>query len=268
MMHKLVWLPKVACDPAMRGLPLAIAVLFATRYFHPKTGKAWPSHATLAAELGATRRNVQLALDRLIAAGWIECETGGGGRGQRNRYRMGVASDAERRKGVASDRKGRRSEPKKGVASDAREKGDGKKGGERRESARVAPSSFSSSSKRSERMERAFQNAAAKRTEGETFPAGVLVPSSLDEAERIAGWDRERAQAEFLKFSNYCREEGRQPTPSAWRNWCRRGLEFDTRDAKSNRPTREVGLPSALRGLKTWLDVTEEVEREGRDETE
>jgi DNA-binding GntR family transcriptional regulator len=51
------------------------------------SGEAWPSHATLAAELRATKRGVQKGIDQLVDAGHLAVHSGCG-RMVTNRYRM------------------------------------------------------------------------------------------------------------------------------------------------------------------------------------
>ena len=62
--YRLQWLEEVAVDKRMRGLPLACAVLLATRYVNSESGLAWPSVDRLARELQTDRRNCRRALDR------------------------------------------------------------------------------------------------------------------------------------------------------------------------------------------------------------
>ena len=91
---KLKWLEAIAGDRSMPRLALAVAILIATRYLNNKTGRAWPGVDRLAQELRATRRNCQHALDRLVAAGWLLRERGGG-RKLSNVYRLNsVTGDA------------------------------------------------------------------------------------------------------------------------------------------------------------------------------
>ena len=90
VVRKLNWLEAVATDPDMRGAPLAVAVVLATRYLNNQSQMAWPGIKRLAADLGVHRRNVQRALDDLVAGGWLTRHRGGrvDGRNWANEYRI------------------------------------------------------------------------------------------------------------------------------------------------------------------------------------
>ena len=80
----------------------------------------------------------------------------------------------------------------------------------------------------------------------ETITAG-----QIEEAERLAGWDAARAHEEFDKFRDYHREHASRfrDWPAAWRNWCRKGRQFDERDMGRER----TGVCGAVSGLRDWL---------------
>lgn len=91
--YRLQWLEEVAVDKRMRGLPLACAVLLATRYVNSESGLAWPSVDRLARELQTDRRNCRRALDQLVDTGWLGRSIGGG-RGRSNRYYLKAGAGA------------------------------------------------------------------------------------------------------------------------------------------------------------------------------
>jgi hypothetical protein len=67
------------------------------------------------------------------------------------------------------------------------------------------------------------------------------------------GWDAERAFAEFDKFRDwYMRKRPfSYDWQAEWRNWIKRGVEWDARHSKKKRQT---GLASAITGIRNALN--------------
>ena len=65
----LEWMEKVVCDRSMHGLPAMVAMLLGI--YCIKNGEGWPSVGELATKLHTDHSNVQLAIDRLVEAGWL-----------------------------------------------------------------------------------------------------------------------------------------------------------------------------------------------------
>jgi Helix-turn-helix domain len=265
-MHKLVWLQGVATDPAMRGLPCAVAVLLALRYFHPATGQAWPSQARLARELSCKRQNLGLAIDRLVEAGWLGKHSGG--RGSSNRYWLNIPADkatsspaggAALLAGLGSPAGGATSCP----AGGARLKGIN----QGRESRVVADPTrapcFSILEKETKEDKPANSKPAtlgnSKPATLEKKPAILKFPDAwsalsvaeLDIAWKLAEWDAERANREFQKFRTYNRTKHSPNWSDTWELWCQRGREYDQKDLKQSAST---GVRAAALGMKRWLD--------------
>ncbi len=221
--RRLEWLERVALDPDCRGLPTAVAALLAARYFNSKTGRAWPATATLAERLTADRRSVQRAFDLLVAAGHLERELGGGRR-RTNSYWMrqkggaAAALDAE---------KGRRPRPEKAASTPRKER----------------------------RPRRPNLGNTPGTTRGRPAPPQTslpdkweLGPAEFTVAQRLAGWDPERAREEFEHFRAYHRTKGAGSADwaASWEVWCRNGAKFD-------QGSKRGSSRSALRGLQRWV---------------
>ncbi len=87
--RKLNWLTAIATDRQARGLPLALAVVLACRYFNARTETAWPGIETLARDLDSDRRAVQRAVKQLVDGGWLRrTARGGNGRNSTNVYML------------------------------------------------------------------------------------------------------------------------------------------------------------------------------------
>lgn len=81
---KLVFWDALTVDPGLTHLDVHVAARL-LRYVNHKTGDAWPSLVTLAAEVHSAKRSVRRAVDHLEARGWFTVERRRG-RGQSNRY--------------------------------------------------------------------------------------------------------------------------------------------------------------------------------------
>jgi hypothetical protein len=276
--RKFEWLESVAADPALRGLPVAIAVKLAWRYLNAETQDAWPKVSTLAAELNADPRSVQRALDRLVAAGKLSFERGGRGPRDTNRYRIKGGTDATLKKRVASTpKKGGVHAGKRVAYTPPESTSDNPEGA--RESPRLRRDSlctprFSSSkatdrpshpaarAERSEPTARADlrsannhsgnkRSAAHRQGKAQPLPQDwVIGNAELAIARTVAGWDLPTAEDEFAKFKDWHAHRASQSAnwPAAWQTWCRRGREY----ASKQRPV--TGLRSGLLGVQQWLD--------------
>jgi hypothetical protein len=214
---RLDWLDRVARDPDCRGLPTSCAVLLAARYFNSTTGRAWPAIATLAEALTADRRSVQRALDVLVETGHLARESRVG---RTNSYWMGQRG--------AAPAPGRR--PRRGGAASTPQK----ERRPRRPTSGNEPGEYSG------------KGAA---------PPATLLPqdwkqgaAELVTAQRLVGWDPERAKSEFEHFCSHHRAKGTRSADwaASWEVWCRNGAKFDQR-------SRRGSSRSALRGLERWL---------------
>jgi biotin operon repressor len=83
--QKAAWIGRILLDQNITHLSFRVAVLIG-RYLNRTSGDAWPSQRRLAAELGVTTRAIQLCLDGLVAAGYLNVKVSKG-RGHTNRYR-------------------------------------------------------------------------------------------------------------------------------------------------------------------------------------
>jgi hypothetical protein len=74
------------------------------------------------------------------------------------------------------------------------------------------------------------------------FPEGwELSAAQLSVAKSIAGWERDRADREFIKFRVHHEEEEskRRHWPAAWEKWCCDGAKFDERDGGRRSNTKK-----------------------------
>lgn len=83
-----VWLRQIARDADLSPLALRLAIEV-SQHVDRKKGYAHPSHATLAADLAASRRGVQNALSQLQDRGHLDVRVSRGA-GQANRYRLRI----------------------------------------------------------------------------------------------------------------------------------------------------------------------------------
>ncbi len=86
------WLRQIARDPALSPLALRVAIEV-SQHVDRRKGYAHPSHATLAADLTASRRGIQNALSQLQDHEHLEVQVSRGA-GQANRYRLRVRRGA------------------------------------------------------------------------------------------------------------------------------------------------------------------------------
>ena len=242
--RKLVWLEAVACDRSMPRSAVALAVLMACRYFNGETGEAWPALRTLARDLGIRSGNVHVAVERMVEAGYLR-KVPGGPRATNNyaipnRWRPPERSCWHERSAhvdmatsahvdMSAARMPAGSEPVKEPARGTRE---GTPRAPRREK-RDVPSgqpNHSSRLKRNTRLPRDWRCGVAE----------------LAEAERIAGWQQERADREAEKFRDFHHDNDTRASSwlRYWRNWCRKGREIDERDRDRprSRPDRRTGM--------------------------
>lgn len=84
--NRLRWLDALSVDPSISMADFRVAFRVST-YINRDLGYAWPSVATLAAEVGLSERAVQYSLRKLTSTGALETVSGGG-RGKTNRYRL------------------------------------------------------------------------------------------------------------------------------------------------------------------------------------
>jgi hypothetical protein len=261
MVHKLDWLERVLCDPAMPRLALAVAGLLAVRYFNAEKGYAWMGQATLARRLQANPRSVQRAIARLLAAGWVKC-TVSKGRGNANEYRPAIdgisaaliggenTASTTRKHGVdavlkpSKTRRRRRPIVEKAIQQGAQEG--------RRAHARATPPhrplEAAPLEEASENQSAGRNNRAAHQSAGSVratpFPEGwELSAAQLSVAQSIAGWEHDRAGREFIKFRGHHEEEEskRRQWPVAWEKWCCDGAKFDEQDGGRRSTTKKGG---------------------------
>lgn len=82
------WLRQIARNPDLSPLALRVAIEV-SQHVDRRKGYAHPSHATLAADLTASRRGIQNALGQLQDHEHLEVQVSRGA-GQANRYRLRV----------------------------------------------------------------------------------------------------------------------------------------------------------------------------------
>jgi len=252
---RMEWLERVSRDPDCRGMPLAVAVQFAARYFNATTGRAWPALATLAKTLTVGRRSVQRALDVLVETGHLKREVGGGGSGHTNSYwmRQGSVDDAgvdDADKGdvgdADSDKKGRHGRHKRASR-------EAQKGRHPRRPTQGIPREDPGSGTH------AGPDTLRSRKQGSApaAPAATVLPvdwelgaTEFTAAQRIAGWDPERAKSEFGHFCAHQKTKGTKSRDwaASWEIWCRNGAKFDQRSQHPHGSAR-----TAIRGLQDWL---------------
>jgi Helix-turn-helix domain len=244
--QKFTWLEAVAGDRLARGLPLAVAVVLAVKFFNSETHNAWPSLATLATAVDTDRRSVQRAIQSLVASGWLLRARR---RRRSNMYRIafraswggpGAARAMHRLKGGP--------EASLGGGPDAARIWESNPRDNPREGANApAPSDppvFSSG--------RAGADTARKRRSSPLPEDWILGEREIDAAQRVTDWGLERVQAQFDRFLDWHR--ARQPSSydwlAAWTNWCRRGQTF--RFGPSDDRT---GFRGSVRGLARWRSL-------------
>jgi hypothetical protein len=255
--RKEAWLAAVAADPKLGRLSLRAAMVL-YRYFNSRSGKAWPSLELISGELAADRRHLRRALSALVAAGHLYREWGGRGRGKTNAYYMDI-KEGEIRPPKAEFR-GANLVPKGGRNSPPNLKKNRRTGGSLRSppaSARATTHPSFSVSTGQDGPQRAYESetrTSEKQQTGTTLPAGFVIDDGLlRDAQRIAGWDEDRARQEFEKFRDY-HEERRthyRLWDNGWRNWCRQGAKIDLRDT-SHKPS--TGLASVAKGLNDFVN--------------
>ena len=84
--RKLKWLEVVATDTALGDASVRVATVLALKYLNSRSGIAFPSQATLAADIGVTELTVRRAIVPLVDAGYLFKKRGGAGRS--NRYEI------------------------------------------------------------------------------------------------------------------------------------------------------------------------------------
>lgn len=105
---RLNWLVAVCKDANLPPNASRVATMIAS-YLNSRTGKAWPSQATLADQLGMSKDTVRRCVAALVEAGHLDAETGDG-RGHATVYRLaekgGVAATlSKKKKGSTAARK-------------------------------------------------------------------------------------------------------------------------------------------------------------------
>ncbi len=264
--ERLEWLDQVSRDPDMRGLPTAVAVQLASRYINSTTGRAWPGHTLLATTLCANRRSIQRAIDALVDAGHLGRELGGTGR-RSNRYRMrfrsGVETASHETRSGVDVPEGRSASTERGGLRTALIRG--RNSGTNAGKARTCEDTFFSSGSGNEPAspQRSTDHAAQSDEPNSSCPASDKRPrranslpgqwcigaAELDAAQRCAGWNPERAKAEFDHFCSHHKAKGTQARDwqAAWEVWCRNGYKFDQRPGPR-------GIPRlVVHGLQRWV---------------
>jgi hypothetical protein len=233
---RLLWIERVAADARARGLPTSVAIFLAIRYLNSKSLVAWPSIERLAGDVGADRRNVQRAIQRLVEAGHL-LRTVGGGKGKPNTYRLANSGAGD---AVSPAQTAALVTPNSGASA-------------AQTAAPAPPDSWKEPWKNpggtTPRVKPRSSTRAKRRT---AIPAGFnLTPEMLAYAES-KGWGGNRARDEFERFADHHRQKGNAfaDWQAAWRNWVRRGAEFDRQRETGSRNT---GLASAAQGLSAWL---------------
>lgn len=84
---KLAWFEQIATDPGLTHFDVRVGLTLGTKYLSRKTGDAYPSQTTLAADMGATPDGVRKSTKRLVGRGHLEV-TPSAGRGVSSRYRL------------------------------------------------------------------------------------------------------------------------------------------------------------------------------------
>lgn len=84
--QRLIWVGAICEVPALSNA-LRVATLLANKYLNSKTGEAWPSMETMAADLGVDVRTVRRWIKNLVEGGFLQIRSGKGRNGT-NRYRM------------------------------------------------------------------------------------------------------------------------------------------------------------------------------------
>jgi hypothetical protein len=271
---KLKWLDALAQDQPTRGLPHDIAILIVRRYLFEDPGYAWISMDRLASELDVARSSVLRAFDKLIEGGWLDCERGGTGRGDSNRYYMPDRIPHPKKRSVHATLSGNNTTEsvapthKKRSAHATRVSKESGKESERvrrRASRRDSPSApdFSSRVKNSLHRDRDQQPRDTKstpqakrqqsgRSEASRFPTDwILGNEEIATAHRLVDWDLPKTEEEFAKFKAWHADKGSQSSnwPSAWETWCRRGQQYEAK--QDSRPLS--GLQSEMLGYNAWL---------------
>jgi Helix-turn-helix domain len=243
--EKFAWLRQVAGDRNQRGLPLAVAVLFAVKYLNNQTHEAWPKVATLAAAVDSDRRSVQRALNNLAKGGWLSRRRRGG---RSNSYTIAFPPRGGLDAARAPGRFRGGPEAPLGGGSGAAYNREGNKR-RKREPAGAGPLSrptgFSAGRTKADSLQR-----TGRRTR---LPAGwVLGATEIAAAQEILDWPSDRLELEFDTFLDWHRAHATRADDwmAAWRTWCRRSAAFQ--GGSAGQPL--TGVRSAVAGLRDWLD--------------
>jgi hypothetical protein len=247
--RRMDWLAAVAADRKQRGLPLALAVVLAAKYFNSETGKAWPSAERLAEDLNTDRRNVRRALDQLVVTRWLRCERNRHrGPGRTNVYLM------REKRGADAPLKGGSTRPLRGAYASV-------KGGVQTPRTLEEPERNLRSSLRAREDDldsSGGREASSRRSLEASRSSPMFNEEHADEASAIARWDHERAQSEYKKFRSWHRDHPGHFM--SWSRWCEQGKKLDARNVKRDDPRRPDHIPSrrkdfeAASGSMRWLD--------------
>jgi hypothetical protein len=90
--QKFCFLLMVNTAPTLSPLERRVMNQFLLKYLNMQSDTAWPAVETIAKELGATRRGIQMAIRRLTKLGWLDVDEGGGS-GRTSTYRFPVPPD-------------------------------------------------------------------------------------------------------------------------------------------------------------------------------
>lgn len=265
--RKLSWLETLARDRTLPRSAIALAVLLACRYFNGESGEAWPSERTLAGDTGMTPANVHIGIERLVAAGVLRRRSGGPRTPSRysipRRWKAPERYYGQERSAIVGNSTsgiaGNSAEPLRAIAEPGNEPENRTREGTPRRPRRSDQGGVSLGSTVAEpprRPRRRRRTVPGRRGHAAPLPRGwECQQAELTAAREVAGWQPERARAEFAKFVDWHSKRGNRSADwhENWKTWCTKGSEIDTRDRERTQPRKDRARAGVV-GVARWYE--------------
>ena len=213
------WIERITRDPQVSHLQVRIALLISF-HLNKVTGDAWPSQGALADALGIHRRTVQLALDALVALGYLKVQIRRG-RGRTNKYAavFGIENTHEPPPIPAEKGEGgfAFSDPKMRIPAQENANPGALKCG---------PPFAENPSKGT------FSKRTRRESKRTGWPVDLVLDQDLITIAAEKGFGAERANVMFERFRNHHQAKGSEFAnwTAAWRNWVFNQVQFDAKD--------------------------------------
>jgi hypothetical protein len=277
---KLTWLDQVVRDHRVSDLGFRVGYVLAS-HVNRKSLEAWPTHETLTNALAVSRSSVIRAIAELERTGHLAVKRAHGrhlvnvyrwilkrGNDDEPQFEFGEESEAtENVSGVTPFRTqenvsavtpldgGKRVSPDTSVEHEKVSNLNRK--GVKSDQKRCQPCYTEHFEEHSEEH---LQGHNGQKRGGRRRKARAAIPANLEITEKqladaaAEGWNSQKARAQFPRFCDHTRADGRllADVDAAWRNWVRKGVEFDARDRQRN-SGRPTGLQSGFEGVSEWL---------------